>query len=294
MRSPYSTRRVCVVLSCLLTATTLAAQPAEFEAGTRTLDRRGPGGELLERTVVRADGQPTRVELYNAGQLRRATAFAYDAAGQLTEEVASVTEPHGYTYDLVRRYSYADGQLTGLLYGNNSSGRWGSEAYAYDAHGDRTRIDHFRKDGTLAYQTTFEHTRDASGRIAETVRRKMVLPVDSLHGDWEDEVGIGAAAVPEAGEVRSAYAKTSYRYDDVGRVVESVERDADDRERLRVTTRYLPGGGRRETTRFADAAGGFTEAITYDRLGRVVQRELAGEVTRYRYYGQTGVVRGVE
>ena len=246
-------------------------------------------GKLKQRTTLNAADQVVRQEVFAGGQLQRSTSYAYNADGQLSEEVSTLYDDH--EYDLITQYSYSDGKLAGKLIGNNRSGRWSSEGYTYDEHGHLERIDHFRKDGSLAYQTHFALMhRDTL--LIEQIRTKVVLPVDSLHEAWENEVAIGEDAVPEPGEVESAFAKTRFSYDTRGRVTLSETRDRSGQITMSTETRYPADGGRTERTMLMSPFGGvsFAETLEYDSLGRVVRRVLLREETRYRYYGKTHII----
>ena len=258
----------------------------------RTLTLEDAAGRLAQRTTLDALDRPTLIEVFAQGQLQRRTKRTYDDRGRLTEEVNTLFDDH--EYDLIEQYSYDGDLLTGKLIGNNRSGRWSSEGYAYDAHGELLRIDHFRKNGTLAYQTHFAlDYRDTL--LVEKVRTKVVLPVDSLHEAWENEVAIGDAPVPEPGEVEEAYAKTSYTYDARGRLTGTAERDRSGTLRLTAERDYPSGLGYRETTTFYEPTGevSFRETVTYDALGRVRSRRLGTSAKQYEYYGNTDVVRRV-
>ena len=256
----------------------------------QTVTLRAPDGSVKQRTQVDARLRPTQVEIFADGKLQRRTTYEYNTDGLLSEEVTTLFDDH--EYDLITQYSYDGDVLTGKLIGNNRSGRWSSEGYVYDAYGNLARIDHYRKNGTLAYQTFFDLTYEDS-LLVEKVRRKVVLPVDSLHEDWENEVAIGDDPVPEPGEVVEAGSTTTYDYDARGRRTHAEERNHEGERVLVTETTYLSDGRRREKTTFYEPFGGvsFSETITYDRLGRMAERQLMHDRTRYAYIGDSEVVR---
>ena len=286
--------RAALAATLLAVLAGFAARPTAAAQATYELRAAGGTGELLERTAVDAAGRPVLVELFQEGRPQRRTAFERDAAGRVTREVATLFDDH--EYDLIKEYAYdGEGRVVNLLTGNNRSGRWGSEGYVYDAHGHLERVDHFRKDGSLAYETRFALEHDGAGRLTAKTRTKHVLPVDSLHDDWENEVAIGRDAVPEPGEVEEAFAKTEYVYAAGGRLAETVETDRAGAVRMRTTYTPLEAGLRRERTTYYGSFGGvdFAETVDYDALDRPVRRSLLQEETTYRYFGETDVLRGV-
>ena len=282
-----------------LLPTLLAAQiPSDFVEAYR---RSAP----LEETAFRQNGQLAayayldtadrivEAQYFDDGALTRRVRNEWDAEGQLTREVQTLYREH--EFDVIKEYTYADGQLVHHLHGNNHTGRWSSEGYVYNERGDLMEVEHYRKNGDLAYRTRHDLEYDAEGRLSRKRTTKVIVPTDSTHADWENEVAIGDAQVPTQEAADEAATETVYTYDARGRRKSVEMRDYRGRVTVRTGIRY-EGGRRVEDSVYYGEGGGesFRESATYDARGRMVAQEIGGRVRRYRYAGGSGFVVGME
>lgn len=223
-----------------LTSTKVSAT-AGGPALTETAHTYDTKGNLRTQTVL-VDGVPqaTSYAYDAAGNLTQETdasghvaSYAYDANGNRTRQATSRTLPGGGTETLETRYEYdANGRLTKTIDPDGTSTR-----SVYDALG--RQIESFDK---LGRRTAYEY--DVMGRLERT---------DYADGTSEtstyDDEGRRLTSVDRRGKV------TSYTYDEVGR--------------LKRTT--FPGGT------------AYTEN-TYDAAGRLVSvRDARGKTTAYEY-----------
>lgn len=253
--------------------------------------------ERYGRTVTRAllDSADRILEIQNLGhdgQPTRRSVNVYDADGALVREV--VTYFDDPEYDTIKEYTYGNGQLIALLSGNNRTGRWASEGYTYNERGDRTRTDHFRKSGRLAYVTNYALRYDDTGCLVEEVTTKELIPTDSLHADWENEVAIGDALVPTPTAAAAAKTTTRNTCDPEGRTLSSEIRDHEDRLVVRTQFRYDGSGHTERSEIYSDDGTGvaFVEEARYDLLGRMIGQTIDGKTTRNVYAGDsTFIVR---
>lgn len=232
-------------------------------------------------------------QYFDRGVLTRRVRNTYTAVGDLKREVHTLYGEH--EFDIVKEYAYQNRQLVHHLHGNNHTGRWSSEGYVYNERGDLTAVEHYRKNGDLAYRTAYALTYDASGRLTRKHATKTIIPTDSTHADWENEVAIGDALVPTPEAADRAATTTVYAYDKRDRLKRTAVYDYRGRPTVETDFSY-GGGGRTELSSYYAAEGGvgFRESATYDALGRMNAQTIAGATRRYRYAGDSNFLIAVD
>ena len=217
---------------------------------------------------------------------------SYGSTGLLEREVTTSYQAH--EWDAIREYSYQDTTLVHLLFGNNHTGRWGSEGYGYNERGDLESVEHYRKNGVLGYRTLHDLHYDDQGRLSKKVTTKVVVPIDSSHADWENELAIGDSPNPHPDAAAAAKTTTTYLRDAKGRPTSVEVRDYLDRVTVSTVLSYR-AEGHTETSTYYDVevnAVDFRETSDYDELGRMVRQTIGGAVTRYAYAGRSSFVIG--
>ena len=250
-------------------------------------------GQLAAYAYLDAEDRVVEAQYFGSdGAIVRRVRRVYDGAGRLLREVE--TSFRGHEWDAIREYTYDGDVLVGKLFGNNHTGRWGSEGYVYNDRGDLATVEHYRKNGVLGYRTYHDLSYDDAGRVLRRVTTKEVVPVDSAHAAWENELAIGDAANPEARAAAEAKTTTVYAYDERGRRRSTTVRDH--RDRVTVETAIAYDGARRtERSTYYDVETGavdFREASVYDARDRLVDQRIGGDTTRYRYAGESDFVIG--
>ena len=288
--------RIAFLLSLLWLPTSGTAQvPSDFVAqydggGLREVAFRQNGTLTAYAYLDDADRVIEAQYFDPEGSIVRRVRTSYDERGRPTREVE--TSFRGHEWDAIREYTYDGDVLVGKLFGNNHTGRWGSEGYVYNERGDLVTVEHYRKNGSLGYRTHHNRSYDDAGRLLRRVTTREVVPVDSVHADWENELAIGDAANPDAAAAAKTKTTTDYTYDDSGRRASVAVRDH--RDRLTVETDVTYAGTRRtERSRYYDVEAGdvnFTETSVYDDRDRLVEQRIGGHTTRYRYAGESDFV----
>lgn len=251
-------------------------------------------GQLAAYAYLDTADRLVEAQYFDRGELVRRVRNEYNAAGQLEREVQSLYREH--EFDIIKEYAYDGEQLIYHLHGNNFTGRWGSEGYFYNARGDLGAVEHYRKSGDLAYRTLHDLRYDDAGRLTRKRTTKVIVPTDSTHADWENEVAIGDARVPTEDAADRAATTTIYTYDERGGIATTAVEDYRGRPTVETRTRYTRGG-RVEESAYYDVESGavsFRESATYDTLGRMTEQTIGGRTTRYRYAGESGFAVGKE
>jgi len=239
-------------------------------------------GQLVEEFKTYPSGELKSRAIYHQGRLVRTEKLTLTDE-KLTRRVSTtMADP---PFDIIEEWTYDGDILVNKLYGNNRTGRWSSEGYIYDAHGNLTQINHYRKNGVLAYQTINTLAYDDRFRVTEKCSQKIVLPSDSLHADWENEVAIGVHQVPPEGEYGSLKTRSTYTYDQKDRVTETSEFDYKNQLKLLTTYTYSPSGKTETTTFYKDNGSvDFEEKTVYDQKGNVVQVKQGHLLTKTIYF----------
>ena len=289
--------RLAPLLPLLCALPVLAQAPSSFAEDYR---RSAPlrevafrqNGQVAAYAFLDTADRVVEAQYFEDGRLLRRVRNVYNGDGQLEREVTTYFRDH--EWDAIKEFTYADGQRVGMLYGNNKTGRWSSEGYVYNGRGDVREVEHYRKNGDLAYRTLHDLTYDARGLLTQKRTTKVLVPTDSTHADWENEVAIGDAQVPTQDAAEAAATTTNYTYDASGRLATTEVLDYRGRPTVRTTTRYPSDGTRVEDSVYYDEDGGegFRESATYDALGRMTQQRIGGTETRYRYAGDSDFVVG--
>ena len=252
-------------------------------------------GSLMAYAFLDAADRIVEAQYFDPdGAIVRRNRRTYDGRGRLLREVS--TSFRGHEWDAIREYTYDGEVLVGMLFGNNRTGRWGSEGYVYNDRGDLTAVEHFRKNGVLGYRTRHDLCYDARGRLLRRTTTKEVLPVDSVHADWENELAIGASANPSEAAADRARITTDFAYDDRGRRTSVTVRDHRDRTTVETAITYA-NGSRLEHSIYYNVDTGardFEETSVYDGRDRLTEQRIGGSTVRYRYAGESDFVIGRE
>lgn len=76
-----------------------------------------------------------------------------------------------FPYDLVSEYNYDEqGRLTGELFGNNLTGKWGSYRYEYNEYDKIKWVDIYQKNGDLTHRRHYKYTYNNNQQVVETLR----------------------------------------------------------------------------------------------------------------------------
>ena len=193
-------------------------------------------GRLAAFAYLDTADRIVEAQYFDGGALTRRLRNEWTAAGRLRREVQTLYREH--EFDVIKEYTYDGDVLIGHLHGNNHTGRWSSEGYVYNDRGDLTEVLHYRKNGDLAYRTTHALTYDGEGRLTRKRTTKVIVPTDSTHADWENEVAIGDARVPTQEAADRAATTTAYAYDARGRRRSEVVFDYRGRPTVQTSIRY--------------------------------------------------------
>ena len=110
----------------------------------------GTKGNLI-RTEQFQNNLLTQTSQYDENnQLEFVISKQYNDKNQLIKEIKTFKKEH--EYDLVTEYYYDyEGRKSGVLEGNNLTGKWYSERYLYNTNNDLDTIFFYEKNGERAY-----------------------------------------------------------------------------------------------------------------------------------------------
>jgi RHS repeat-associated protein len=252
---------------------------------TRTYD-------ALNRLTSETDsriGQPTRYKYDAAGRRQTMvdpnggiTTYAYDKNGQATQ----VTNPNGqmiqFTYDadgrratlghpngVMASYKYdSRGNLTALIYTDPSGNPLSQSLYTYDAAGNRTSMTDLT--GT---HNTYQY--DALRRLTAAAH-----PAASAESYSYDAVGNRSSDpsyVFDNADRLVSYGGTSLTYDSNGNLVGRSDANGQTNYAYDARNRLIG----------IMLADGTSATYKYDALGRRIEKNIGGAITRYVYDGGT-------
>jgi len=227
---------------------------AEFAYATRVTVAPGASPDEVAQAAQQA------ASAQEGAAATRKTTYVYDAGGRLSTVTDALGQTESYTYDALGHK---------LTFTNKLGNTW---QYAYDAAGRLVRETapgvHTYADGLPAFMGNWGH--------GETLQLVTVLEYDAL-----DNLVRRTEAAGVAGKERT----TEYRYDAMGRQVET---------RLPALAVYDSG---KESyaemgmhASFLADSGVRSIQVTYDALGNAVKNRDVGGVVSYKIYDRTGKV----
>ncbi len=167
MKSIYT-----IILFCFLLSSISAQNVHIYE-----IQSNGAKGRLLRMEEFQ-DKQLTTISQYDENKtLEFVISNRYDDKKQLIKEVKTLKKEH--EYDLITEYYYnSEGRKSGVLRGNNLTGKWYSERYLYNANNDLDTIFYYQKNGDLTSILVHQYEYDAQKREVKLIRKNMDTEMD--------------------------------------------------------------------------------------------------------------------
>ncbi len=160
-----------------------------FILGVIHLNAFGQAVKVYEIKQNGARGVLNRTEIYRNNQLIQLNQFdeerqlnfvikkTYNTQNQLVKEVKTFKK--GHEYDLITEYYYdSEGRKSGILRGNNLTGKWYSEGYSYNPQNDVDTIFYYQKNGDLTKIRVFQYEYDNQSRKTKMTRTDIDLEMD--------------------------------------------------------------------------------------------------------------------
>ena len=137
----------------------------------------GTKGKLIRMEDYR-NSNSTEVSHYDENkQLSFVLSMRYNDKKQLVKEVKTFKNKH--EYDLITEYYYDSyGRESGILKGNNLTGKWYSERYLYNTNNDLDTVFFYEKNGDLTRILVHQYEYDSQKRKIKLVRKNMDIEMD--------------------------------------------------------------------------------------------------------------------
>jgi hypothetical protein len=206
----------------------------------------------LSRVNTYENSQLTKVRQYDEkGRLEFVIVNTYNDKKELVKEVKTFKSDH--EYDLVKEYYYdSEGRKSGLLGGNNLTGKWYSERYLYNAKSDIDTVFYYQKNGDLINVLVHEYEYDEQGRKVKLLQRNIDVEMEEekntsvfiyqynrngfdekiiekdekgivIYEEWQTNTASGKPKIVEYKMLDLIKSKTVYFYNSKGKLSKKVE-----------------------------------------------------------------------
>jgi antitoxin component YwqK of YwqJK toxin-antitoxin module len=207
----FFAQKDAVVVKSIETRFSNTAFPNGFLLKKETFDLKG---NLIMATYYEPDG---------SNQVASVLKKSYDEKGRLLKEVQTFKD----SWDLIHEYTYNNaGQVAQRLWGNNLTGKWGSELRLYNQRGDLETIEYSEKDGMLSRTAHYSYVYEAAGNITEAKRYNEDAATGektlNFHQKSTFNEGGKVTKTEDFAADGSRFAMTTFVYNSRGQVTEEV------------------------------------------------------------------------